>query len=338
MKNLWLTWLSLILIVSFSACSYRVDKQLNDALLTNGSGGVGFSQVYQRIFQPRCVSCHGSSGGVNLENYAQVRLALPRIQSALQLKAMPPSGPLRNAESDFVLAWISDGAPEFAQGSIISPTPQVSSEPIGQPSGEPSDVPTAFPSGASMGYKTVYQSVFRVHCLSCHGTSGGVSLADYPSTLAAISKIKTMIESNQMPPRKPLPAEKRQLLLDWIQAGAPENAVGPSPNPEPTPEPSPEQSNDPADQPLVPTYRSIHAHLFTPKCIGCHDGESGAMNLDSLAWIRSSKIIDPDRPEKSEIVKVLRRGRMPPMQSGQGPLSSEQVNVIETWIRSGLPE
>jgi len=290
-----------------------------------------------------------------------VKSALTRIQSVLQLKAMPPSGPLSNAESDFVLRWISEGAPEVASSSVGttasgSPSPQVSSEPD-ETTDEPTSVPSGVVNGSIIGFKQVYQNVFRPHCVSCHGSSGGVNLNNYSSVVSVVTKIKSALLANRMPPRTPLEASKKALVLEWIQNGAPENPVSPSPNPSPAPQPS----DDPADLPLVPTFRSIQARIFVQKCVGCHDGSGGRsdlnskshgddddedddeheasrINLNSLSWIKASHIIDLKRPEKSELIEVLRRGRMPPVQSGQGPLAAEEVNVIESWIRSGLPE
>lgn len=60
-------------------------------------------------------TCHDpatASGGLVLQNYAQVKDVLNRIQSRVIVeKTMPPTGPLSPAEINILKCWIESGAP-----------------------------------------------------------------------------------------------------------------------------------------------------------------------------------------------------------------------------------
>ena len=75
-----------------------------------------FSADVAPIISSQCATsgCHDAtaSGGIVLQNYAQISAAKDRIQTrALTEKTMPPSGPLPAAQVNAIQCWINSGAP-----------------------------------------------------------------------------------------------------------------------------------------------------------------------------------------------------------------------------------
>jgi uncharacterized membrane protein len=94
---------------------------------------------------------------------------------------------------------------------------------------------------------------------------------------------------------------------------------------------------------LEPTYASLRALIFDPRCVSCHSSEGTAnlYPLDSLANIvLQTDLIDRNNPEKSVLIEAVTRETfpMPPPKSGYPRLSDEEVKVLTEWIRLGLPE
>ena len=89
-----------------------------------------FSQIdyeteIQTIFNNNCINCHGNSGGLSLESYANlmaggnsgtVIISGNHSNSLLWQKInngeMPPSGELSSSDIDLIAAWIDEGALE----------------------------------------------------------------------------------------------------------------------------------------------------------------------------------------------------------------------------------
>ena len=66
-------------------CSYRIIKDSNNfetmfiprELLES----ISFQEIKNKIFIPKCISCHGDSGNVNLESYANAKLFLVELKN-----------------------------------------------------------------------------------------------------------------------------------------------------------------------------------------------------------------------------------------------------------------
>lgn len=205
------------------ACGYRNDKTNTDLQMAlNAAPGtvLGYDSLKALIFQPKCISCHGNSGGVNLQSYSSTVAALSQIQSAvIDQQIMPPSGPLSAQEQGAIQAWINAGAPE----QDISPTPTHSPTAIPSPSRTPSPTPSPSSSGGQVSYAQVNSQIFTPQCVSCHGNSGGVDLSTYSNVIQNLSKVQQQALTNKtMPPSGPLSASDQALLQSWISAGAPQ--------------------------------------------------------------------------------------------------------------------
>jgi len=189
---------------------------------------------------------------------------------------------------------------------------------------------------ANSSFSLVYTTVLQPHCISCHGTSGGVNLESYASAVSVLAQIKAQaIDSRQMPkaPEALLSTTELQVLNAWIQTGGRENPEnGPPPPPPPPPA-------------LEPTYTSIKANIFDKKCISCHQVGAKAEKypFTSLAEMINNPdpVVISGSVAQSALNDVLQPGAdtpMPPPSSGYTPLSKDEITVIQDWITNGLKE
>jgi len=201
------TLLALALLIS--SCSYRVEKESEPAVKLNANA-LGFSEVQAAIFGPKCARCHGfvtSYEGV----VANLSAIAARTQSTDPGFMMPPPGrgSLTAEEKAALQSWIDRGAPQVGEGS----------EPITEPAPRP-DPPPAKP---ALSFAFVQQQVFTPKCAKCHGGMVG-SYEKVVGNLTEIeSRVRSTFEWEQMPPPRAsqLTEEEKNLLLDWIKAGAP---------------------------------------------------------------------------------------------------------------------
>ncbi|MDZ7344475.1 MAG: hypothetical protein ONA90_08160 [candidate division KSB1 bacterium] len=108
--------------------------------------------------------------------------------------------------------------------------------------------------------------------------------------------------------------------------------------------------------PLTPTFSSIQANIFTPRCVnaGCHPGGAAPVDLALTANMSYGNLVNrqsaygsprllrvsPGDANNSVLyLKVIGdarvggiAGRMP---LGQGALSTDQINAIRDWINAG---
>jgi mono/diheme cytochrome c family protein len=76
---------------------------------------VTFSEVFEEVFQPRCISCHGSGGafaGLSLEDPHQAKARAQRVLFSVQTGSMPrgPGGPLSDTQVELLSQWVAQGA------------------------------------------------------------------------------------------------------------------------------------------------------------------------------------------------------------------------------------
>lgn len=201
-----------------SGCGFTVSKQ--DPLAEAGAAGrvLGYTSLRARIFQPRCISCHGTKGGVSLETYQGALSALTLIaDEVVAEKTMPPrraGGPLSVSDQELILAWVNAGGPENDVDLAVPEEPTVPASPVPEPT----------PSGP-VSYAQVRARIFRPKCVRCHGTKGGVNLETYSSILSVLDKVeREALVKRKMPPKHPLSAAKQAWLRAWIDEGAPRDA------------------------------------------------------------------------------------------------------------------
>jgi uncharacterized membrane protein len=87
---------------------------------------LGFATVQRRVFALNCASCHGNSGGVNLQTYESVKANLAGITRTVFVTKTMPKSPGQSLNSDqlgLLNAWIQAGAPETAPNEELGTTP-----------------------------------------------------------------------------------------------------------------------------------------------------------------------------------------------------------------------
>lgn len=179
------------------------------------SENLSFANVHGLIFTPRCVSCHGTSGGVNLETYASAKSHLTRIEKAAIVdRTMPPFAPLTEGEMKFLSAWIKAGAPEMPEMPVQPPPPL-----------EPT-------------FGSIKERIFKTKCLSCHSPGHSAhripletreELIDSPLELvipgdpdeSGVVISITRTDDKRMPLLLPaLTPEEISVIRQWILEGA----------------------------------------------------------------------------------------------------------------------
>lgn len=218
----------LILIIFsflFFGCNYTkiketpTDQNTQFSLPREKLTSLSYSLINQKVFQPKCVSCHGNAGNINLETYASVLQNITLIKkSVFTEKTMPKKGFLTDEEKSFLWNWLQLGAPEQAQNGSIAP----SIEPL---------VPT---------FESINKNIFQVTCKDCHNSTGTgkrilldkesllnspleLVLPENPDESGLIISLERR-DDKRMPPAKEgysaLKNEAKQVIRKWIENGA----------------------------------------------------------------------------------------------------------------------
>ena len=154
-------WMAVLLPILLSACNSHLAKESAVAggdVPSFSKGQLSYAIVNQYVFAPKCVQCHGHSGGVSLETFAAVSQNLTAVEAAVRAGSMPkaPAPPLTTSEEQLLADWIAAGAPEQASGGGDVPPP---------PALEPK-------------FASIHDLVFAKKCLHCHNAAG--SAKDVP--------------------------------------------------------------------------------------------------------------------------------------------------------------
>lgn len=213
--------------LSLTGCNYTTVKgspndlnekfNLPEEIISELSYGV----VAQKVFNARCVSCHGTSGNINLESYSEVIKNLDAIKRTVFIvKTMPKKGSLTQEELSYLWNWIKLGAPEQAQNG--NNNPPVDNEPM---------IAT---------YESINKHVFQVSCKDCHNPAGTGKRVPLDKESLLNSPLELIIPGNpdesglivaiertddkRMPLAKEgysaLKDETKALIRKWIENGA----------------------------------------------------------------------------------------------------------------------
>ncbi len=186
---------------------------------------------------------------------------------------------------------------------------------------------------SELSYAVLAQKVFTPKCVSCHGTSGNVSLENYADIIRYTDLIKkTVFTDRTMPKRGGLSDEELSYLWNWLKAGAPEFPQSGAVNP-PT-----------EAEPLTATFASIDKHVFQVSCKDCHNptGTGKRIALDKESLLNSPlELIIPGNPDESGLIIAIEREgskRMPPEEDGYAALKEETKTMMRKWIENGAKD
>ena len=213
------------LILLFSGCRYSrvvlsnsedLNKQMN--MSSEEKLKLSYNVLNQKVFFPKCVSCHGESGGVNLESYSEILKSLDLVkQSVFFTQSMPKNNFLTQDEKRLLWNWIDMDAPQQAQDPISEPP---------------------WPEPVQANYESINKNIFIPKCNSCHstGNTGGRILLTKEDLLN--SPMELVLPGNpdesglviaverddkkRMPPEKDgyagLKDEEKIAIRKWIEA------------------------------------------------------------------------------------------------------------------------
>jgi uncharacterized membrane protein len=169
----WILILSAVFLGS--ACSFTKKKGGTAAGAASGIEPTAqqldqssYALVYNTVLQPHCISCHGNSGGVNLETYASAVSVLAKIKAqTIDSQQMPksPEGPLSTSELQVLNAWIQTGGRENPVDGSTAPAPPPPPPPL------------------EATYTSLKANIFDQKCIKCHQAGGKAK--KYPFTSLA---------------------------------------------------------------------------------------------------------------------------------------------------------
>jgi len=198
--------------ILLSSCSYKVDKEKEAPLKFEGAS-LGFSQVQALALGPKCARCHDWASSYTSTKAVALEISA-RVQSTTAGFQMPPaSAPQLTAnEKAAIVAWVSAGAPEVP-GEITQP---ITPPPVEPPPSEPAPP-------ERLHFALVKAKVFDAKCMSCHGTEFDTFEHTKPWIKEIEFRIQDIGGASQMPPpnRPQLTEEEKNMVLEWIRAGAP---------------------------------------------------------------------------------------------------------------------
>lgn len=207
---------------------------------------ISYQEVNEKVFQPKCIGCHGSSGGVNLETYKSASSHLEGIKNSTVVRRTMPRSPVKaltKNELELVAAWVAAGGPE---------TPLDGSTSGGTTSGGTSGGTTSggSTSGGSTGegpvieptYVSIKKQIIDRKCLSCHTAGGSAHRMPFNTREELLDDTYEVVIPNNpddsgmlivLAPdaRKPMPPKdsgfsavtesEKAVIREWILKGAP---------------------------------------------------------------------------------------------------------------------
>lgn len=125
----------LLPLIFLTSCDYRVAKQVDgNRVNTKPTASISFAEVNIKVFQPKCSECHDFSSYSSVK--AVVSTMRDYVVSGFMPKAGAAAGSLTQVEKAFLIAWIDQGAPEFAESTGANPSSDPTPSPTSQPDPE----------------------------------------------------------------------------------------------------------------------------------------------------------------------------------------------------------
>ncbi len=224
-----------ILLLCFvnQSCNYKIEKgnfRKNVAVDKSLIETVSFNQIKREVFEAKCISCHGNSGGVNLETYSTSVQYLNEIKGSVFNKQSMPKSPyprLNKRESELLMAWIMAGGPDRSLRTVTT----------GEDGGEEPPLPSV-----DATFDSIQQNILAKKCIVCHSVDGDAE--DLPLVTkddlvnssfenlvipgnpqdSRLMQVLDQYSKRFMPPRRsgisPVTEEEKNAIQIWIQNGA----------------------------------------------------------------------------------------------------------------------
>ena len=219
--------ISIFFSLSMVGCNYSAveylkrDEDKQFTLSNDKISELSYTLLAQKVFIPKCVSCHGASGNISLENYGDITKYKDLIKKSVFIeKTMPKQGRLSNEELAYLWNWIKMDIPEFPQSGVNEPP--VEAEPL------------------KTTFASIDKNVFQVSCKDCHNPIGSGKRIGLDKDSLLNSPLELVIPGNpdesgliisfersddkRMPPSKEgyaaLSDQAIAVIRKWIENGA----------------------------------------------------------------------------------------------------------------------
>jgi hypothetical protein len=159
-----------------------------------------YQSLRENLFKTQCLGCHDDLGIFSRYDFStyQALLSYPKL-----FEVVPGETDVRFVKS-LVTGFMPKGKPRLSDEQI-----QVVREWVA--AGLPEE---------ALNFETIKTQVLAPHCFRCHDSFMKLPLATYEQVLPLISKIRSTVETNKMPPKTPLPDDLKLKLINWIDQGA----------------------------------------------------------------------------------------------------------------------
>jgi mono/diheme cytochrome c family protein len=192
----------------------------------------------EEIYAEVCAQCHGLAG----EGLVGPALADPEFQSQNSDQEIFDTINLGH-EATAMIGWGDVFSADQIQQLVefIRQFEPLTAEPTTETEDQPAATPTPAADVEVPSFANDVMPIFEEHCSVCHGTLGGWDASTYDSvissgnngpavipgeaqnSLLAQKILGTHTAGTIMPPAGKLPDEEISIILDWIDAGAPDN-------------------------------------------------------------------------------------------------------------------
>lgn len=223
----------------------------------------------------------------------------------------------------------------------LTPTPIPTPAPTLTPA--PVDTEPGLVAEAEVSWQNDVAPLMEEYCVSCHSQDtalGSLDLSSYEATLAGgasgpavvpgeahTSLLMTRQLSGDHPGQ--FSREQLDLILHWIEAGAPE---------EPLTSAMPGGTVGPAEGEEVAAWEGAIGTLIQAKCVECHNDTVtlGGLDLSSYEGAREGGVTGPGVVPGDADVSQMVISQLPGDHPGQ--FTEEELDQIIAWIEEGSPE
>jgi mono/diheme cytochrome c family protein len=192
----------------------------------------------EEIYAEVCAQCHGLSG----EGLVGPSLADPEFQSQNSDQDIFDTINLGH-EATAMIGWGDVFSADQIQELVdyIRQFEPLAAEPTSEAEEQPTATPTPETEAGVPSFTNDVMPIFEEHCSVCHGTLGGWDASSYDAvinsgdngpavipgdaenSLLAQKMLGTHTIGNIMPPTGKLPDDQINVIVTWIDAGAPDN-------------------------------------------------------------------------------------------------------------------
>lgn len=183
-----------------------------------------------------------------------------------------------------------------------------------------------------LDFKAVQTNILGPRCYGCHtpetGNKGNSNLASYNLVRAQLARVSyRTLETQDMPPGRPLSKDEMLALTEWLDAGAPEIVNAES------------ASVDRSLEKGPTNFAKVRDSIFAARCLSCHQPR-----FDSQGTVVVKPEADLDLSDYQQTKTAAERifnvlfvtGSQPP--SPLPTLSPRERRVLLKWFELGMPQ